>query len=508
MKKILFSIAALAVAFSFTACSNEDEALESGNKGTITVTAFTESNATRSALADDGKGAYDVVWSEFDNFYNCNQPEDYYSINRTDAGSTTAKFKGPAVPANSRFVFIHDGTGEDYPSWITFQTYKANNVSVFPMRAVGTSDAEGNLRPLQFKNLGGVLRLNIKGTAKIKDITVSANELMSGGLDGEYGNPEVDSYTAKISDWTGTDYINLNCMPGVELNNTDGVDFYFAIPANTYTGVTIKLTDTNGNSCTKTFKGTGLVIERSKMTKASFTVGKFVPEDALPGRFSVSDTKTVHFSKGNLYYDSDASKFKMYESQYIVQITATNLANFFWSATATDACASSCSNEKAGEGDVIFTNETETTPNPSFTVNGQTGVWRTLSHSEWNYLFSHYKYKYTKVCDKSGLVIAPAGATAIADSYDAAAWATAEANGYVFLPNTGYRSGTSVSETDKSCIYWSSSLCTEEGDNKNKPYRQFFQWNGTSLSEAFEDASLCYWGVGIRLVQDVRQSLQ
>ena len=57
MKKILFSIATLAVAFGFTACSNEDETLESGNKGTITVTAFTESNTTRSALADDGKGA-------------------------------------------------------------------------------------------------------------------------------------------------------------------------------------------------------------------------------------------------------------------------------------------------------------------------------------------------------------------------------------------------------------------------------------------------------------------
>ena len=503
MKKILFSIAALAVAFSFTACSNEDEALESGNKGTITVTAFTESNTTRSALAADGEGAYNVVWSEFDKFYNCNKPEDYYSINRTDAGSTTAKFNGPAVTANSRFVFIHDGTYEDCPTWLTFQTYKANNVSVFPMRAVGTSDAEGNLRPLQFKNLGGVLRLNIKGTAKIKDIEISANEYMSGPLDGEYGNPEVDSYTAIISDF-GANNIDLNCMPGVELNNTDGVDFYFAIPANTYTGVTIKLTDTNGNSCTKTFKGTGLVIERSKMTKASFTVGKFVPEDALPGRFSVSDTKTVHFSKGNLYYNG--SEFKLEDNQYSIATSwnTSHVSNFFWSKNATDACASSCYNEKAGVGDVFFTNASETTPNSSFAVNGQTGVWRTLSHSEWNYLFNKYTYKYTKVCDKSGLVIAPAGATTIADSYDAAAWATAEANGYVFLPNTGYRSGTSVSEPAKSCIYWSSTLCTEEGDNKYKPYRQFFQWNGTSLIEAFEDASLCYWGVGIRLVQDVR----
>ena len=65
MKKILFSIAALAVAFGFTACSSEDEVLSNVKSGKTTVVAMTEAG-TRTALSDDGAGAYDVVWSDGD----------------------------------------------------------------------------------------------------------------------------------------------------------------------------------------------------------------------------------------------------------------------------------------------------------------------------------------------------------------------------------------------------------------------------------------------------------
>ena len=67
MKKVLFSIAALAVALGFTACSNEDEAL-SVKGGKTTVLAMTETG-TRTALESDGEGAYNVVWSEGDYIY-------------------------------------------------------------------------------------------------------------------------------------------------------------------------------------------------------------------------------------------------------------------------------------------------------------------------------------------------------------------------------------------------------------------------------------------------------
>ena len=53
MKKIFFAISMLALAFGFTACSNEDDAVNNAKKGKATVVAFTEPGATRTALRGD-----------------------------------------------------------------------------------------------------------------------------------------------------------------------------------------------------------------------------------------------------------------------------------------------------------------------------------------------------------------------------------------------------------------------------------------------------------------------
>ena len=65
MKKVFLAISMLAVAFGFTACSNEDEAVNSAKKGKATVVAFTE-NETRTALSGSDTEGYQVVWSEGD----------------------------------------------------------------------------------------------------------------------------------------------------------------------------------------------------------------------------------------------------------------------------------------------------------------------------------------------------------------------------------------------------------------------------------------------------------
>ncbi|MBQ0103489.1 MAG: hypothetical protein KBS99_04865 [Prevotellaceae bacterium] len=368
------------------------------------------------------------------------------------------------------------------------QTATAGSADPKAMLMIGESD---DAYSLQFKNVCAYVKVTPQFACTSISLESKGTESLAGTVTLDYNN---GTPTANITA-NGTNKVTLSG------NMAANTAYYIAVlPATLNSGFTLTF-KTSGSDYKKNTDKT-LALTRNNVIDLGSIVA--TPENALPSGFSVSDTKKVYFSKGNLYYNG--GEFKLEDNQYSIATSwnTSHVSNFFWSKNATDACAESCSNEKANKGDVIFTNETETTPNPSFTVNGQIGVWRTLSHSEWNYLFSHYKYKYTKVCGKSGLVIAPTDVTTIADSYDAAAWATAEANGYVFLPNTGYRDYIWIEETDKSCIYWSSTLCTEEGDNKNKPYRQFFQWNGMSLSEAFEDASLCYWGVGIRLVQDVR----
>ena len=154
---------------------------------------------------------------------------------------------------------------------------------------------------------------------------------------------------------------------------------------------------------------------------------KALPSGALPGVFTVSDnggetTKQIYFSQGNLYYDG--SKFNFEANQYSFKDSwdATHVSHFYWSKDPNEAIKEEYNREQeVSDVDVFFTNWTETTYEPSFTVNvngkEQTG-WRTLSINEWQYLFNtrtmkNGKDRYTNITydGKMGLVLYP-------DDYD------------------------------------------------------------------------------------------
>lgn len=230
----------------------------------------------------------------------------------------------------------------------------------------------------------------------------------------------------------------------------------------------------------------------------TYTVSTF-PAGATKGVFSVSETKTVHFSRGNLWCVASKDKWYFEENQYSISSSwdANHVSNFYWSKTASVAYADSYNESGTSASDVFFTNAS------GFTVGGQTNVWRTLSHDEWKYLFEHHTYKYMPVNGKHGIVIAPDGFSGtIADSYSITDWATAESNGLVFLPNTGYRPGPYINETEKSCIYWTSTASGINGDDNPTAYRMFFQWNGSTLIHDFVNDGERQWAVGIRLVTE------
>ena len=88
-----------------------------------------------------------------------------------------------------------------------------------------------------------------------------------------------------------------------------------------------------------------------------------LPAGALAGEFSVSATKKVHFSHGNLYWDGNAFKFET--NQYDVQTNwnASHVSHFAWCNTASVACEESYSESGTTAGDVFFTNATTESPN-------------------------------------------------------------------------------------------------------------------------------------------------
>ncbi len=257
MKKIFFAISVLAVAFGFTACSNEDEVIENEQSNNEFITAFTEPGTTRTALDGNDKDGYEVVWSEGDQFYayKYNYANASYIKAGTftlvsESGLTTGTFqKDMGMDLVNVPYTAYYPTGYMGVNWPTTQTYTEGNITGFPMKAIH----EAGSSTLKFTNEGGILRLAVKGTATVKSIKVSAAELPTP--------------------------ITLDCGDGVALTS-EGKLFHIAMPtgetSKTYTDVKITLTDTDDKEiCTKKFKGTnGLVIERSKITKASFSTYK------------------------------------------------------------------------------------------------------------------------------------------------------------------------------------------------------------------------------------------
>ncbi|MCQ2151604.1 MAG: hypothetical protein MJY70_00940 [Bacteroidales bacterium] len=246
------------------------------------------------------------------------------------------------------------------------------------------------------------------------------------------------------------------------------------------------------------------------------TVSNYIP-DYLPGFFTVNgEGKQVRFSKGNLVATIDATdaptawKFAANQYEYIGENVANTKIGqkksgdvdlFGWS---TDAASNNW-----GIHTKIAATKNFTTGNFKDwgKAVGDGNTWRTLSKAEWTYLVNKEdnenirkgKYKYgVTVCGKTScLILAPDDFEGtIAESYDAAAWATAEAAGLVCLPAAGSRGASSVTNVGTYGFYWSSS---KSGDEE-EAYDLRFTGSEVNPGGRREKRHI---GCSVRLVMDV-----
>lgn len=233
-------------------------------------------------------------------------------------------------------------------------------------------------------------------------------------------------------------------------------EIYVAIPG--FNGQTITLTATVGSD-TYTYEKTGVTFANGNYYRVAVKMTKqaAVPTGAISGKFSVSATKQVYFSKGNLRYTSGAWSFFDNQWDYYTEYSADSWDKFGWSTSATDYGKNTSSNTLGYPGDFVDWGATIGTG------------WRTLTGGiggEWEYLFntrtvnggSGSGKSYTlgqSVNGKLGVVIYPDDYTG--SEYAGSDWSTFEAAGCVFLPAAGYRNGTSVDLAGSYGLYWSSS---------------------------------------------------
>ena len=227
------------------------------------------------------------------------------------------------------------------------------------------------------------------------------------------------------------------------------------------------------------------------------SISPIIPDGALPGLFSVSATKQVHFSQGNLQYQASTKTWRFAEHQYdyvgsdnrSISSTYSGWIDLFGWGTGSNPTLSSTSYMDYG----TFV---DWGSNPISNGGNTVNQWRTLTIAEWNYLLNTRTDASSKrgtgnINGVGGLIILPdswtlplgcsftSGFTTYDwahNSYTLAQWAQMEAAGAVFLPAAGYRYGTNDNYVGNLGNYWSSTPF-----NESSAYYMYFYSNDLNV---------------------------
>ena len=279
---------------------------------------------------------------------------------------------------------------------------------------------------------------------------------------------------------------------------------------------------------------------------ANFVPNSGVPIGAVNGRFTINEEgDQVYFSQGNLQYTKSTQTWSFMEHQYDVIVTEGQdvgddyantdiVSHFCWGTSGY--------NLRGTETDYYYQpfntyQESGDAYGPSGShnltgdyANGDWGVynaisnggnvdnyWRTLTRDEWYYLFTGRddalsKWERGNIDGVNGVILLPddwelpEGLTFNvidesdyeANTYTLQQWETMQAAGAVFLPASGWRRGTEVSEVNNLVGYWSSTY--EYGFSAHNIWIE--NYGSSSSHTVFNDGSYRYRGYAVRLVRD------
>lgn len=301
-------------------------------------------------------------------------------------------------------------------------------------------------------------------------------------------------------------------------------------------------TDSNLNSGTYIYQVSTIYnnVESPKSNSEQATIVFQAPTGAINGLFSVSATQQVWFSQGNLQYKASTNTWRFANNQWdYVGEANSNISSsysgwidlFGWGTSGWN-CGNtyyhpwdsnkSCAECYGPPGEYNLTGSYANSDwgryNAISNGGNTSNTWRTLTQSEWNYVFnmrsttSGVRYTKAQVNNVNGVILLPdnwsssyytlystnsSEASFNSNVISSSNWTNnLQSHGAVFLPAAGYRSGISVYYIEGSLgSYWSAS------------YSNFFS-NTFSFSVDFKDGylntstnnSTRYFGLSVRLV--------
>ena len=267
-------------------------------------------------------------------------------------------------------------------------------------------------------------------------------------------------------------------------------------------------------------------------------------DGVLPGKFAIAEGRYIHFSQGNLQYQASTNTWRFAEQQWYYVGDATDglvyengvksdngkisssyngwIDLFGWGTSGWDSGAKAYqpweANNKHADyypGGDNTNNLTGAYANADWGVYNQisnggnkSGIWRTLTGVEWQYLFKHHVRGQATVNGVHGYVLLPEGWSKpkdiddfvenpnnwTANVYSEQQWRDMELVGAVFLPCAGCRQSAAVNQARELGHYHSSTHADYNCARHIGFYdeKAFMGWNFRRI------------GRSVRLVQDVK----
>ena len=282
-------------------------------------------------------------------------------------------------------------------------------------------------------------------------------------------------------------------------------------------------------------------------TEALNVTANSLLEGTIPGLFSVSATKMVRFSKGNLQYIGSATTpyWKFADNQWIYLGTTTGQDSesetvdrdlFCWGTSGWNNGnllyqpynTKNTNDYSIGygygpyDGLTYIIDLTGSYANADWGVynaisNGgnEQNLWRTLTVEEWVHVcnnrstLSNIRYVMGNVSGVNGVILLPndwrttvhtltLGGNCASNTISSSDWEVMEVNGAVFLPAAGYRGGISVSNLGESGYYWSTTCISY---NVKLVKSAYFISNNNGVDPFY--GTYRNMGASVRLVCDV-----
>ena len=245
MKKALSLILFAAAVFSGCQKDFVEAQQEENTSGELTtIVAYLDNNASKLSLVDDVK----LYWAKGDKIEVSDNK--IFTVDSIDANN----------PAKAYFTGTAPTTAEKYRAFYPAQSYSsaAGRFVLLGTQNYGVDNKVTNVNymyaettdynEIHFHNVCGLLAIDLKGEGTVSNIRVSADQYMTGTLNGmsisEGGELTYTGwYTATSQAAT---YVDLGCGKTATLSKDEARRFYIALPEVDYTNLKLAITTDQG----------------------------------------------------------------------------------------------------------------------------------------------------------------------------------------------------------------------------------------------------------------------